>query len=78
LFVNKVPRNELTQPSTNIEKPKTPSPDNEYSFLSHQIEQEHANCDNQDNQVSLFDIQLYVSQNQKLSNKVKIEYFQKT
>jgi len=55
---------------TNIEESNL---DNEYSCSSNQIHHEYVYC-----QVSLFDIKLYVGQSQKLSNKVKIEYFQKT
>lgn len=76
-FVKKVPRQELTQSiivnvKTNIEES---NPDNEYSCSSNQIHHEHVHYDSQ---VSLFDIKLYVGQSQKLSNKEKIEYFQKT
>lgn len=76
-FVKKVTRQELTQSiivnvKTNIEES---NPDNEYSCSSNQIHHEHVHYDSQ---VSLFDIKLYVGQSQKLSNKEKIEYFQKT
>jgi len=76
-FVKKVPRQELTQSiivnvKTNIEESNL---NNEYSCSSNQIHHEHVYCDSQ---VSLFDIKLYVGQSQKLSNKEKIEYFQKT
>lgn len=75
-FVKKVPRQKLTQSiivnvKTNIEGS---NPDNEYFCSSNQIHHEYMHYDNQ---VSLFCIKLYVRQSQKLSNKEKIEYFQK-
>lgn len=56
--------------NTNIGKS---SLDNDESCVNHQMEYV---CGQRDSQVSLFDIQLCVGQ--KLLNKKKIEYFQKT
>lgn len=51
-----------------------PSSINKYSCLSHQIEYKHSH---RDSQISVFDIQLYDGQNQKLLNNKKNQILSK-